>query len=128
MGGMWVSWFGMCLLDPLALKIGSVFKWTGFALVILGILLAVAALVQLRGVENIDHLVTSGLFKRLRHPMYTGFILWILGWASYHGAILSFGIGAVGIANIIYWRHLEDGRLKEKYGEPYLRYREKTWF
>ena len=43
--------------------------------------------------------------------MYTGFVLWILGWSTYHGAIVSLAIGLVGIANILYWRRLEEARL-----------------
>ena len=97
-------------------------------MVILGMALAIGAVVQLRGVENIDHLVTTGLFFRLRHPMYTGFILWILGWATYHGAFLSLVIGFVGIGNILYWRQLEEAALKSSYGEDYRVYRERTWF
>jgi protein-S-isoprenylcysteine O-methyltransferase Ste14 len=90
--------------------------------------LAVVALIQLRGVENIDHLVSTGLFKKLRHPMYTGFILWIIGWGPYHSAILSLGIGLVGIAGILWWRHLEDVRLEVQFGSRYQQYRLTTWF
>ncbi len=39
-------------------------------------------MIQLKGLENINHLVTTGLFSKIRHPMYDGFILWILGWAD----------------------------------------------
>jgi protein-S-isoprenylcysteine O-methyltransferase Ste14 len=59
--------------------------------------LAVGALIQLRGVENIKHMVTAGLFRKIRHPMYTGFILWIFGWSVYHGALLSLAIGLFGV-------------------------------
>jgi protein-S-isoprenylcysteine O-methyltransferase Ste14 len=78
--------------------------------------------------ENINHLITSGLFKRIRHPMYTGFGLWILGWSIYHGAIASLAVGLIGIANILFWRRLEDARLEARYGDTYRRYRLETWF
>jgi protein-S-isoprenylcysteine O-methyltransferase Ste14 len=60
--------------------------------------------------------------------MYTGFVLWILGWSIYHGAIASLAVGLMGIANILYWRRLEDARLLARYGEAYQRYRLATWF
>ncbi len=88
----------------------------------------VGALAQLRGVENVDHLVTTGLFSRLRHPMYTGFILWILGWATFHGAAPSLLPGLLGIANVLYWRHLEELKLESTYGDAHRTYLRSTWF
>jgi methanethiol S-methyltransferase len=79
-------------------------------------------------VENIDHLVTNGLFSKLRHPMYTGFMLWILGWAIFWGAMLSLLIGILCIANILFWRSLEEKKLVSVYGEAYKEYRLGTWF
>jgi protein-S-isoprenylcysteine O-methyltransferase Ste14 len=90
---MWVCWFSMCPLDPWRLDVPRLARWIDLSAFTVGWGLAIGALIQLRGLEDIDHLVTTGLFSRLRHPMYTGFILWILGWAMYHGAALSLGAG-----------------------------------
>lgn len=125
---LWMSWFYMCPEDPLHFTLPDPVRWIGLAVFIAGLGLAVGALIQLRGVENIDHLVTTGLFARLRHPMYVGFILWIFGWAIYHGAGASLIAGLVGIGNIIYWRHLEEVHLQDTYGDVYLVYRGQTWF
>lgn len=118
----------MCPLDPSPVALPDLVRWTGFALVIIGTGLAVGALVQLRGLENIDRLITTGLFSRLRHPMYTGFLFWIVGWSTYHGALTSFLVGLVGIGNILYWRQLEEQRLESYYGEAYRAFRKQTWF
>jgi protein-S-isoprenylcysteine O-methyltransferase Ste14 len=128
MFALWVSWFLLCPLDPYKVNLPDIVRWSGFALFVVGIILAIGALLQLRGVENIDHFVTTGLFTRLRHPMYTGCILWLLGWATFNGAIVSLVIGLVGIANILYWRRLEDIKLLEEYGDTYQQYRLTTWF
>lgn len=125
---LWVSWFCMCPLDPLKLALPEMAGFFGFFLFVLGWLLALGALVQLRGLENIDRLITTGLFSLVRHPMYTGFILWILGWSLYHAAAGSFIAGLVGIVNILYWRHLEDTRLESTYGDEYRQYRRRTRF
>jgi protein-S-isoprenylcysteine O-methyltransferase Ste14 len=93
-----------------------------------GLVLAVGALVQLKGVENIDHLVTTRFFGRVRHPMYLGFTLWILGWAVFQGSLVGFAVGLVGIGNILLWRHLEEQHLETRYGEVYRAYRARTWF
>lgn len=128
MCALWVCWFVLCPLDPFQFNVPDAVRWSGLALFVVGMVLALGALFQLRGLENIDHLVTSGLFAKIRHPMYTGFVLWILGWSTYHGAFASLAVGLIGIANILYWRRLEDGRLQGQYGTVYEEYRGTTWF
>ncbi|MDD4051412.1 MAG: isoprenylcysteine carboxylmethyltransferase family protein [candidate division Zixibacteria bacterium] len=125
---LWISWFGMCPQDPLHLPLPDLVRWTGLGIFVVGLGLTIGALIQLRGVENIDHLVTTGSFAKLRHPMYLGFILWIFGWAIYHGAVASLIAGLAGIGNIIYWRHFEEKHLERTYGERYTAYRRQTWF
>jgi protein-S-isoprenylcysteine O-methyltransferase Ste14 len=122
------SWCFMCPLDPWHINLPSVVKLTGLVILIIGSGIALGGVIQLRGVENIDHLVTSGLFSRIRHPMYTGFILWILGWVIFYGAATSLIVALVCIGNILYWRQIEEENLLSAYGEAYLRYRMKTWF
>jgi protein-S-isoprenylcysteine O-methyltransferase Ste14 len=128
MCALWVCWFALCPLDPFRLNLPNAVQCSGLALFVVGMILAIGALLQLRGVENINHLVTTGLFAKLRHPMYTGFILWILGWSTYCSAIASLAVGLIGIANILYWRRLEEARLLERYGDAYQQYRLTTWF
>lgn len=128
MCALWVCWFDLCLLDPFQLNVPGAVRWGGLTLFVVGLVIAVGALFQLRGLENIDHLVTTGLFSRLRHPMYTGFVLWIVGWSSYHGAFASLAVGMIGIANILFWRRLEESRLRRQYGTVYEQYRTSTWF
>ena len=125
---LWVSWFGMCPIDPFRVDLPPFIRMTGFALFVLGLVLAVTALIQLRGVEHVDRLVTKGLFAVTRHPMYIGFVFWIVGWATYHGAAFSLIPGTLAIVNIVFWARLEDERLLERYGEEYRTYREETLF
>jgi protein-S-isoprenylcysteine O-methyltransferase Ste14 len=121
------SWALLGLLDPWRVDPPAVINWLGVLMVIAGALLAVAGLIALRGVENIDHLVTGGLFRYLRHPMYTGFILFILGWIVLNGALMSLIPAAVSIACILYWIRLEEAALIKAYGDVYRNYRKKTW-
>jgi protein-S-isoprenylcysteine O-methyltransferase Ste14 len=72
---LWTSWFSLCPLDPSRFAIPDIVRWVGLGMLILGLGLAIGGVVQLRGLENINHLVTTRLFSKLRHPMYTGFIL-----------------------------------------------------
>lgn len=125
---MWVSWFMMCRVDPYAINLPVSVKWIGFGVFLVAWGLALGALMQLRGLEDIDHLVTGGLFSKLRHPMSTGFILWIVGSSVYHGAAVSLSVGVLGIINILYWRRLEDASMESRYGNLYREYRKGTWF
>ena len=128
MGTMLLAWPVMGPLDPWRVAVPAVVRWIGRGLVAVALVLAVSGVVQLRGVENIDHLVTTGLFSRIRHPMYAGFILWIVGWATSYGALGSLVIGVLCVGNILYWRHLEEDALEARYGEDYRGYRLGTWF
>jgi protein-S-isoprenylcysteine O-methyltransferase Ste14 len=100
----------------------------GLVLVIVGAGLAATGLLQLRGLENIDHLVTVGVYARLRHPMYTGFVLWIAGWVLVFAAEATLVAAGIAIANILLWRQLEERQLQEQFGNAYLAYRDLTWF
>ena len=125
---LWISWFSLCPSDPFRIDVPPVLRWIGFAIFGFGLFLAFGALIQLRGVENINHLVTTGIFKKFRHPMYVGFISWIVGWSVYHGAFVSLTIGLVGIVSVLWWRHLEEIRLSVQFGNAYEQYRLLTWF
>jgi protein-S-isoprenylcysteine O-methyltransferase Ste14 len=128
MGLMLGSWPIMCSSDPIRLHLPGALHLLGLYVWIIGSGLALAALIQLRGVENIDHLITSGLFSKFRHPMYLGFIFWITGWVIYSGAVVSLVVGFIGIGNILFWRRLEEEKLIDCYGEAYQKYSQGTWF
>ena len=125
---LWISWLSLCPADPSRLDLPGSARWIGLAVFMLGTILAVGALVQLRGVENINHLVTTGLFKKIRHPMYSGFISWFLGWSIYHSGVISLVIGLIGIVSVLWWRRLEERRLEIQFGGSYRQYRLATWF
>lgn len=125
---MWISWFIMGFLSATRLPIPDILRWSGLAAAVIGVFLVVGGMWQLKGVENIDHLVTEGLFSKIRHPMYTGFVLWILGLALYSGALVGLIVGALGLVSILWWRYLEEEAMVASYGEEYMDYRAKTWF
>jgi protein-S-isoprenylcysteine O-methyltransferase Ste14 len=125
---LWISWFTMCPMDPQRFSLPDIWRWMSLGAYVAGMVLCIGAVIQLRGLENINHLVTAGLFSRVRHPMYTGFMLWIVGWGCFHGATISLAVGLLAIGSILYWRNLEDNALESRYGEVYRVYRARTWF
>jgi protein-S-isoprenylcysteine O-methyltransferase Ste14 len=125
---MLLSWPFLSLFDPYPLPIPGVLRFSGYLVITLGLSLAIGGVIQLKGLENIDHLVKSGLFTKLRHPMYTGFILWILGWIFSNGAMISMALGLICILCILYWRRLEEQKLALQFGDSYISYKKGTWF
>ena len=103
-------------------------RWIGLALSVCGAALFLGALMQLRALENTKVLVTTGLFSRIRHPVYLGFILWYVGWPLYHGAVLSLGLGWLGIISTLWWRTVEEKHLVVQFGDAYRQYTQRTWF
>ncbi len=124
---MWVSWFAVGALSPVRLHVLPIVRWSGLGAVVLGAVLAVGGMWQLRGVENIDYLVTTGLFARVRHPMYVGFALWILGWCAFEGSVTNLILAPLGLASVLWWRHLEELDLAARYGDTYAEYKTLTW-
>lgn len=124
---LWVSWFSLPEWDPVPMGLPDTVRWAGLVVFVIGTILAVGALVQLRGVENIDRLVTTGLFSRVRHPMYLGFICWLFGWGIARDAGASVLLGLAGVASVLWWRRLEEKRLEQQFGDRYLQYRRATW-
>jgi protein-S-isoprenylcysteine O-methyltransferase Ste14 len=109
------------------------FKVGGATLVALGLLLMLAAFVSLRAVIQVapepkagGHLITSGPYRWLRHPIYTGMLLLFIG------LFLRKPTAAVGIASAVMVAFLmvkaafEEELLQARYPE-YTAYRTRTW-
>ena len=72
--------------------------------------------------EKIDRLVTEGVYSIIRHPIYSADI--ILGWAIFFFyPDIRFLIGAHCLMFVLlFWMHLEEQALIEKFGNKYLEY------
>lgn len=128
MGFLLGSWIFLGAFDPLPLSIP--WPWNLIGLVLAGAAAALVLLgvIRLKGLENIQELHTEGIYSTLRHPMYMGFILWILGWVLFHRAGASMILAAVCILDILLWRKFEEDALVEKFGDAYREYRKRTLF
>jgi protein-S-isoprenylcysteine O-methyltransferase Ste14 len=73
--------------------------------------------------DDPDVLVTEGLFRFSRNPMYLGFVLFLAGAAIYFGTLASF-IVAVAFAVITdrWYIRFEEQAMRRKFGAAYAAY------
>jgi protein-S-isoprenylcysteine O-methyltransferase Ste14 len=104
----------------------------GLAVVIPSLVLFAISRVQLGSAFSVQakatSLVTTGIYSRIRNPIYVFGALMIAGailWAHRPWWLLMF---AVLIPMQIYRARKEEQVLAEKFGDAYLEYKRKTWF
>jgi protein-S-isoprenylcysteine O-methyltransferase Ste14 len=72
-------------------------------------------------------LVTSGIYERLRHPMYSAFWLWALAQPFLLSNWLAGFSGIVGFGTLYFLRvGQEEAMMQERFGDEYRAYRERT--
>ena len=123
---LWFSWFYMSLNDPYKINLLSWARYTGLTFFIIGVFLIIFSHVKIRGQET-DKLVTTGIYSKIRHPMYLGFIIWIIGLPIFTNALFTLISAIIWIPQILYWKMSEERQLVKKY-KDYQEYKKKTWF
>jgi protein-S-isoprenylcysteine O-methyltransferase Ste14 len=125
---LWISWFLLCSLDFFRIEISPVISYFGLILVVSGVFMFLVALSTIRSLETYEgDLITHGIYSRIRHPMYLAFILWLIGMPVFYGAYFSFALAMVLAANVLFWRHLEEMELTNRF-QGYREYRKRTLF
>ena len=73
-------------------------------------------------------LVTTGLYSRIRNPIYVFSALMILGIVVWTGRPLLLLVFAVLVPMQMYRSRNEEQVLTKKFGAAYLEYKKTTWF
>lgn len=125
---LWFSWFGLCSIDIIRITIPDVIRYLGIFLALSGVVLFLTALFTIKTLEDYSgDLITKGIYSKIRHPMYLGFIFWCIGGPVFYGGIFSSILSISFIGNILFWRYLEEKELEKRFSE-YKFYRVKTYF
>ena len=125
---LWMSWFTLCSLDVYKINLPAVVRYFGIVLNLLGLILFLTALFTIKTLETYNgDLITKGIYTKVRHPMYSGFICWLIGTPVFYGAVLSFALAVLFIANVLFWRYLEEIELEKRFA-GYKEYKIKTFF
>lgn len=116
-------------LDARFLPRGLVWLWLGTALVAAGLLFSAAARMRLGGnwsgtvTVKQDHTLTrSGPYRVVRHPIYAGMLLAVLGTALAEGEWRGLVAFAAVLAAVFRKMRIEERFMLQEFGEQYVRY------
>lgn len=109
--------------------------YIGILLMITGIILRWCAVFTLRKyfsysvqIKDEHKLIKNGLYKHLRHPAYTGFILLLIGiplsLKLLAGTLL---VAIIAISIFTYRIYIEEKELVRNFGDEYKTYCKQTW-
>jgi protein-S-isoprenylcysteine O-methyltransferase Ste14 len=123
------AWGFMVFWDPIKIDVlGTAIFWLGMVMGVLGILLLIVSITTKHGFGEIDHLVTKGMYTRIRHPMYLALILIHIGFPLGTGSLLTLSSIIIWIHLILLWKHWEEENLERKFGKEYSEYKRSTFF
>lgn len=114
----------------LPLTAPTILRYIGLALMVVGVLLGIGAFIEFQKAHttldphgSTTQLVTSGIYRFTRNPIYLGFLFIVIGLPLYLG--LYWGI-VIAPVYIVLTNHLiiqhEEVYLKGKFGEAYTDY------
>lgn len=125
---LWISWVLLCSYDIYKIPLPAVIRYLGLAISGIGLVLFLSGLFTIKTLESYDgDLIKTGIYSKIRHPMYSGFILWLIGFPVFFRAGFSLILSLLFIGNILFWRHLEEKELEKRF-PSYPDYRKTTIF
>ena len=78
------------------------------------------------GTDEDEELVTSGMNKVVRHPLYTGILIMLVGFFLLQSSLSNLVFCVVSLVYLFIGIWLEERKLIGKFGEDYIEYRKRT--
>lgn len=137
-GGLFYGSLAAWLIHPplvgwAEVAIPATARWTGVLLVSAGFATGLWALLHLgrnvtptAAAREDAELVTSGPYRRVRHPLYASMLLTVPGCGLASANVLVLAAGAAVFAVILVRTRHEEEELVRRFGDRYLAYRERT--
>ena len=125
----YLGWGYWSAADPVKMNISRTAAIAvGIPLAALGLGLFLYSELSKHGVGQKGGLITTGIYAKIRHPMYIGLVLLHAGYPLIYRSFAAWASTLLWAAFILVWTQFEEANLERAYGEEYRRYREKTWF
>lgn len=122
----WGYWSGA---DPVKMNIPrSVSVPAGAVLAAAGLGLFLYSEFKKHGVGDREDLVTSGIYSKIRHPMYFGLIALHIGFPFIFRSFLACLSTVIWALFITVWTRFEEKNLERQFGQEYIAYKKQTWF
>ncbi|MGB6386699.1 MAG: isoprenylcysteine carboxylmethyltransferase family protein [Terriglobales bacterium] len=107
-------------------------RWLGLGLSLIGLAGVIVARYTLGRSFSVKAkataMVTTGIYSRIRNPIYVSGIVLFIGLALMLWKILMGGIAALAVPVQIVRARREAKVLEEKFADEYREYRKRTWF
>lgn len=124
---LWFAWFSMNFNDPYRIALPLWLRYCGLVLFVVGFSLFLLSHAGLKRLSGGGKLVTTGIYSKVRNPMYIGFIIWVIGLPLFMGSIITLASAFIWIFHFLYWKTIEEKELEKKF-EEYTEYKKRTWF
>ncbi len=125
----WPSWLEWRFISEQSMAA----RWIGLALTAAGIAFAIAARFWIGRnwsgrvtIKEQHQLIQNGPYAIVRHPIYSGFLLALLGTALVHGEIRSLIGLAVAALGWIFKLRTEEAFLSQQFGDAYRDYKQRV--
>ena len=119
--------------NPQNLRLLSIWNVAGLILFVVGMTIAFVAVFTLKRFYSSslviveDHqLITHGIYRFMRHPIYFGVIIAIMGAPVYAPSLYGFMILSLLIPIFLYRIRMEEEILTDEFGDAYQEYKETT--
>jgi len=123
------GWGYWCGNDPVKMNIAYSYSVPiGATLAVAGLALFLYSEMKKHGVGQEEKLVTTGIYSKIRHPMYIGLVLLHIGLPLIFKGFIACLSTIIWAGFIAVWSRFEDKNLERQFGRKYIEYKKRTWF
>ncbi len=96
--------------------LGTALSFAGLALIAIG----------WHQIHRAENLVTTGLYRYMRHPQYTGIMLFTFGWILHWPSLITLVLWPILMAAYVWLALFEERQAQEEFGAAYTEYAQRT--